>query len=331
MNQASVNSKISRPYDVFKFLSLRSIRFKFRKIFPAPLNIKTPPENPSHLILGEANPDNNFLIPPSIIWTYWEGASSRVVQACVKSWSHYNNDIVINQVSPDNIKYYLPDFPSIDSRVWHQHKSDLIRLMLLERYGGIWLDASTLLCKDIGWVFCAMKNYKCEALLFFNQHQLEYRRDHKNPILENGFIAACPSSSYITAWRQIYQEWLMAQNYQTSFFSDSDFEDIVKNFINKSPNYLSYFICYIASQKALLTTKNIRIACMNSEEDFYFHYYDTKKPMDRIEFSKRLLLTDESRLPQTRIIKIPGGHRQKLDQFIDYSCFNTNTLLGKFL
>jgi Capsular polysaccharide synthesis protein len=312
------------------FFSPKSLRFRLRKWLPAPVNIKVPPAVPRQLMLGSSIEASACSPLPNIVWTYWEGAPSRVVQACIESWHCYNKDVKIIKLSEKNLTDFLPDFPLLDQGVRHQHKSDLIRLMLLERYGGVWLDASTLLCENIRWIFSALDN-KSEALLFFNQNRHEYRIDYKQPILENGFIAARANSSFIKAWRKIYQEWLLAPNYQAYFFSDPDFKNISKNFINQTPTYLSYFICYIAAQKALRTTENICLICMNSEDDFYYHYYDTKKSMDKLEFAKRLLLTAETKLPRTKIIKIAGGHRHKLEQFIEYDCFKVNSLLGKFL
>jgi hypothetical protein len=90
-----------------------------------------------------------------IIWQYWaQGYDNvpQVVQDCLKSVDIYAKDFTIIRLTDENLSDYLdvPEFilqkrPSF-SRAFY---SDLLRLMLLKVYGGLWLDATVFLSGDI--------------------------------------------------------------------------------------------------------------------------------------------------------------------------------------
>ena len=90
-----------------------------------------------------------------IIWQYWaQGYEDvpEVVRTCLDSVERYAGDYTIVRLTDDNLHEYidLPDFVrqkrSVYSRAFF---SDLLRLMLLSSYGGLWLDATILLSGPI--------------------------------------------------------------------------------------------------------------------------------------------------------------------------------------
>lgn len=94
-----------------------------------------------------------------IIWQYWgQGVDNQnlpdIVKTCFASVDRYKGDYQVIRLNKDTVSEYLdlPDF------VWSRMKnplfnhtffSDLVRLALLEVYGGIWLDATILLTSEI--------------------------------------------------------------------------------------------------------------------------------------------------------------------------------------
>lgn len=96
---------------------------------------------------------------PSIIWQYWgQGIDHQelpnIVKICFASVDRYKGDYQVIRLDEKTVLEYLdlPDF------VWSKKKnplfkhaffSDLIRLALLDVYGGIWLDATILLTSEI--------------------------------------------------------------------------------------------------------------------------------------------------------------------------------------
>lgn len=86
------------------------------------------------------------------IWIYWEQGfenAPEIVKSCKKSWEKYAGSNLI-ALDKNNLEYYLPKNatdPLFDHHVHIQIRSDIIRLKLLLRYGGIWVD-STVFCTE---------------------------------------------------------------------------------------------------------------------------------------------------------------------------------------
>lgn len=110
----------------------------------------------------------------NIIWQYWaQGYDDvpRIVGECLDSVEKWTDGYLIVRLSDQNIHEYLdiPDF--VEKKRSHfsiAHFSDLLRLMLLQAYGGIWIDATILLLDSIP------VEYTCCDLFVF-------RRDPKEP------------------------------------------------------------------------------------------------------------------------------------------------------
>lgn len=109
-----------------------------------------------------------------IIWQYWSqgyDAVPPVVGECLASVDRFAGDWTVIRLSDANLDEYLdlPDFVqekrSGDSVA---HFADLLRLMLLQVYGGVWLDATVQLTAPIPEAYAA-----CDFFVF--------RRDPAEP------------------------------------------------------------------------------------------------------------------------------------------------------
>ena len=90
-----------------------------------------------------------------IIWQYWaQGYEQlpKVVSECLASVDRFASAYTIIRLSDENLDEYL-DIPKFIQDKRHlmttAHFSDLLRLMLLKTYGGIWMDATILLTGPI--------------------------------------------------------------------------------------------------------------------------------------------------------------------------------------
>lgn len=88
---------------------------------------------------------------PKKIWFLWfQGISEAplVVKKCYESWQKYNPDWEVIFLDENNLKNYITfSLPQEKrSQLSKSHQSDLIRLELLSKYGGVWAD-STSLCR----------------------------------------------------------------------------------------------------------------------------------------------------------------------------------------
>lgn len=92
-----------------------------------------------------------------VIWTcWWQGVdrAPRMIQNCVESMRMHAGGREVIVITKDNWSEYIdiPDF--IMRRVWIGgldliKLSDYIRVCLLEKYGGLWLDSTIFCAKDI--------------------------------------------------------------------------------------------------------------------------------------------------------------------------------------
>ncbi len=90
-----------------------------------------------------------------IIWQYWAQGYDEipdVVRRCLDSVDQYAADYQIVRLTDANLSNYL-DLPAFvqekRASYSHAHFSDLLRLILLKTYGGVWLDATILMTAPI--------------------------------------------------------------------------------------------------------------------------------------------------------------------------------------
>ncbi len=90
--------------------------------------------------------DETFYGVPKTIWIMWVqglAAAPPVVKACHDSWRQLNPDWNVVFLDETNLEHYLgAGFLSRYRGVAQQAFSDLVRINLLARYGGIWTDAT---------------------------------------------------------------------------------------------------------------------------------------------------------------------------------------------
>ena len=115
----------------------------------------------------EASPEQYALGPKKafdsdrIIWQYWAqgyGNVPGVVRECLASVDRFAGGYSVIRLTDENLEEYLdiPGFVKEKRRLFSMaFFSDLLRLMLLHTYGGIWLDATVMLTGPIPDEFAA--------------------------------------------------------------------------------------------------------------------------------------------------------------------------------
>lgn len=109
-----------------------------------------------------------------IIWQYWAQGYDHVppvVRQCLDSVEKYADGYTLVRLADDNLGEYLdlPEFVQEKRKSYSRaHFADLLRLMLLKAYGGIWMDATIMLSGPIPPAYAA-----CDFFVF--------RRDPEEP------------------------------------------------------------------------------------------------------------------------------------------------------
>jgi len=90
----------------------------------------------------------------------------------------------------------------------HQTASDAVRLGLMARYGGIWMDVSILMRTDLDslcWNAVAKKD--SAGAVFYHPHYGTEDFDHKD-LTESWFLATLPGNPFFLKWRDLFRELL---------------------------------------------------------------------------------------------------------------------------
>lgn len=174
--------------------------------------------------------DNSF---PKNIWIYWEQGIDNAppfAKFCLQSWISKNNNWNIKTIDKNNLSEFfnvldiIPHFFSIEPI---QHRSDIVRTILLQKYGGIWVDM-TVYCKlplD-KWFFQHLNN---QQIFFFTTPKLN---------IANWFIATYPDSYCIN---KIFEKFIgyFKKNKKSNEYLL--FHSYVNNFIKNDKIFLNNF------------------------------------------------------------------------------------------
>lgn len=172
------------------------------------------------------------------VWICWlQGIENapEIVKKCYESIKlnlGNNNEIIL--ITEKNINEYV-QFPSYIVEKWKKgiitntHMTDLLRLELLIKYGGLWLDAT---------VFCSnsnIPNYIFNSDLFFYQN-LKPGRDGNSIYFSSWLMSAKTNNKILLATRHLCYEYWKKNNFMIDYFLLHYFLSIVCDFYNDEWN-----------------------------------------------------------------------------------------------
>lgn len=149
---------------------------------------------------------------PNIIWTFWEGDQNLFISNCIESWKYYNPDYDIHVLSISNCSKFI----DIDiSKIKHSKDSmarfsDYIRLLVLKKYGGIWIDASTICHCPFTWIHGIQNTTNCDLIGYYLDAFTINKFIETSPVIESWFFACIPNSIFVNDW---CNEFLRTANY----------------------------------------------------------------------------------------------------------------------
>lgn len=100
------------------------------------------------------------------LFIYWNDGFDNcpdVVKACLESWKKHNKNYKIIELNDRNLKEYIDIkeyIPEIDNKnITNTAMSDIIRIFLLKKYGGFWVDSTVFCMKPLDdWISPYIKN-----------------------------------------------------------------------------------------------------------------------------------------------------------------------------
>jgi len=212
----------------------------------------------------------NSIIPKQI-WTYWNSDElTPVVTKCINSWKKYNPEYTVNIVTPSNLRQYIDfDVKSINFNDSPARESDIIRLNILSKYGGVWCDASILMTRP----FDFRTNSKHEFVGYYVEH---YNTNHKYPCIEGWFFATVPNGKLVTKWRDSF---MSIANFESVNNYLDDLRKKGVDFQKTPPHMLDYLAIHLSAQDAMqkgMTHDEINNTCyfMSANKGPFKHFFD---------------------------------------------------------
>lgn len=141
---------------------------------------------------------NPVVSVPKVIWLLWLQGwehTPEIVQASKTSWLNRNPGWKVWLLDRTSLDMFIPPdrlYRILSTNASHAALSDLIRLELLHRYGGVWADATTICAKPLdGWL------NQCARQGFF-----AFDRPGPNRMISTWFLAAHRGSYIVELWRE---------------------------------------------------------------------------------------------------------------------------------
>jgi len=134
---------------------------------------------------------------PKIIWTYWQPSPAPAfIQACLANWRRFAPDHELRLLDRDSVMSWLPELRADFDALPAYRQADWLRIHLLARHGGIWMDASMLLSRDLAWLHETRRRRAADYVGFYIDR---YTTRPELPIVENWLMASVPGGRFATA------------------------------------------------------------------------------------------------------------------------------------
>ena len=169
---------------------------------------------------------------PTKLWLLWfQGLDEApyLVQKCIESWVKKNPTWEITVLDNSNLHNYMDTtiFDNELSKLPLVKKSNLVRLRLLEEYGGVWADATTYCTTPLDeWIQEATTSSG-----FFVFH-----KPGPDRVMSNWFMASEKNSKIISKLKQDYISFFSNNNFNVNTKAKKNFAKKIGKILNRSAN-----------------------------------------------------------------------------------------------
>lgn len=260
---------------------------------------------------------------PKIIWIYWHDFNMpQLVRVCVSNIIRLHPDYEIHVLNHKTIKEYIDiDIDTLCNMIPIANLSDLIRLKLLKKYGGVWIDASVILEENIEDFFLVKEN-RFEIIGFHNLYQSK----HSNiPVIESWLLASPPNSKFINSWLSFFEPIVKLGNVGLfkEFEKRKDFKDLCTGLGN--PQYLIVYIAAKLAYQDMLNKCNMKFYCCDNSAFAVqiFSKWRTRKCIVNYYIKDKFILSP--------IYKLTSGDRKYYEFLNKYKIINKDSIIGRFV
>lgn len=264
------------------------------------------------------NPKAQDTTIPKIIWMYWEGALPEFVEKCVENIKKRNPNYEVNFLTPATVK----SFCDIDyARLQHatpQQKADLIRFALIYQYGGIWLDASTIIYENLDWIQALVEKNQTNSFAYYrakNTTKIAF------PVLENWLLVSTAKNIFFKLWfDELYKAIELSPKVyiQQIKSTHENYQDLFQEI-----GRLEYLVAYVACQK-IMRDHLPSMTLINCDKNAFFYQVKNKWMKEKVLID---MAVNYPPTEQPKLIKLAGKERGILSRYYAKKMYFNGSLL----
>lgn len=152
------------------------------------------------------------------VWIYWDSGwenAPKLSQLCLKSWQIYHGSdskFIIQPINLHDVRNLVNlahyDNKNIDPTAY----SDIIRLELVNKYGGVWADSTVFCTRPLDdWLTSILSNHMFWS---YNGHEIW----NKNLLNASYFFASNPDSYIMQKWTEACREYWTNRTNKDNYF-----------------------------------------------------------------------------------------------------------------
>lgn len=263
----------------------------------------------------EVTQEKRFI--PKIIWIYWDSINPNpLIDICLDSVKKHCSDYEIHILNEQTVEQYIGKIPQFKVELPVANISDYIRLALLSKYGGIWMDASIFLTENFDWVY-EKYNYQDAFVLYSD----DCTTDLSNPITETWLIFAPENSQFVRDWFDEFTACITSEHPHTYFSEIYTNKEFLQNIID-----YNYLLSYLAAISILRKNK---YNLLYANSGALGHYYNYLCKWDGNLISHILLKKNKLKVHRPKLLKITGPIRPYIETVIQQKNYSSKSIFGE--
>lgn len=271
-------------------------------------------------VLNLKKKDQTYAKPiPKRVWIYWDSVEmSRFIRAIIENNKRRNPSYEFVLLNSENLFDYIPKV-NFHADLLPAHKADYIRLVLLNLYGGIWLDATTVLISDLDWIYDL--DHTSYDLIGYYREQSTVNHDY--PIVETWFLAVPANNEFVKLWLRMFEP--IIEQGSVKFFdtlnSRKDFKVLTQELSN--PRYL---MLNITEQMASRELKNVNMYLKKCEDSAFYIQEHCGWDFNKINY---VLCRQSLPLEDFPILKLTFKDRELIKYYARWNLIHENSIIGQ--
>lgn len=262
-------------------------------------------DNQAGLTVLHPMSDHGYQEIPKIIWMYWEGSQTDLLSACVRRMGELHPDYSVRFLGPETVTEYtqLNLSESVIQNATPQQRADLIRLDLIYHYGGIWLDASTIVYEKLDWIESLINATHTQSFSYYrakNTTNLNY------PVIENWLLASVPNNEFYRIWKEELTDALVMgpKVYIAQIQSQPNAKDYLQEI-----SRLEYLIAYVVCQK-VMRQYPVSMVFIDCDQNAFLYQVSNQWMKEKVLIDMGIHYAPKQK---PKLIKLAGKERKYLE------------------